>query len=160
MNIERWAERIYAERDFGRGVATSVAGTLGLAVYLITDDWVIAAFSTFIAFPIARILASAVHESYMGRRRSDTEKRRITELYSRLSPEEKEVLRAFVRIGGSVMSWGHANRVGLHEPAVSSLMQREVLYSTMTADGMHEAFGITTEMFDVAQEAYAQEADF
>jgi len=47
-SIEKWADRVYSETDFGRSVATSVAGVIGLAVYLIFGDWVIAAFSSII----------------------------------------------------------------------------------------------------------------
>jgi len=39
-------------------------------------------------------------------------------------------------------------------------MQRKVLYSTMTPDGMREAFGVEVDIFDEAQKAYAREADF
>jgi len=60
--IEKWAERVYAETDFGRSVATSIAGAIGLVVYLLFDDWVIAAFSSIISFPIIRLVSSGLHE--------------------------------------------------------------------------------------------------
>jgi len=50
--------------------------------------------------------------------------------------------------------------VNLSESGVASLMQREILYSTMTPDGMREAFGIRVDIFDVAQKAYRKELDF
>jgi len=160
MNLDRWVERIYAERDFGRSIATSAAGVVGLLIYLNTNDWVIAAFAAIIGFPVVRVLASAIHSAYMRKKHSGRDLREAQELYDKLSEEEKEVIREFVRVGGSVMSWSHANRVNLSEPGVASLMQREVLYSTMTPDGMREAFGISIEIFDVAQKAYAKETDF
>jgi ABC-type multidrug transport system fused ATPase/permease subunit len=160
MNFDRWAERIYAERDFGRSIATSIAGIVGLLIYLNTQDWVIAAFAAVIAFPVVRILASAAHSAYMQKKHSSSNQREAQEIYNKLSEEEKEVIREFVRVGGSVMSWSHANRVNLSEPGVASLMQREVLHSTMTPDGMREAFGIRVDVFDVAQKAYVQEIDF
>lgn len=60
--IEKWAERVYAENDFGRSVATSLSGAIGLAVYLLADDWVIAAFSTIISFPIIRIASTGINK--------------------------------------------------------------------------------------------------
>jgi len=69
MNLDRWAERIYAERDFGRSIATSVAGVVGLLLYLNTRDWVVAAFAAVICFPIVRVLASAAHSVYMRKKR-------------------------------------------------------------------------------------------
>ena len=43
-SIEKWADRVYAENDFGRSVAISVSGLIGLVVYLPTRDWVIRIF--------------------------------------------------------------------------------------------------------------------
>jgi len=154
MNIDRWVERIYVERDLSRNIASSVAGIFGLLIYLWLQDWVIAAFSALIVFPISKIFVGVIHSAYRRKNKGkeDIEKARIQ--FNRLSEEEKGVLFEFVRIGGSVMSWSHANKVGLHEPAVSSLMQRGILYPTMTADGMGEAFGITVGVFDVAKEKF------
>lgn len=61
MNLDRWAERIYTGRDFGRSIAISVSGIIGLVVYLLTDDWVIAVFGAVITFLIVGIASSAVH---------------------------------------------------------------------------------------------------
>jgi len=160
MNFGRWAERIYAERDFGRSIATSVAGIVGLSLYLTSKDWVISAFSTMIAFPIVRVISSAAHSAYKRKKLSITNIEKAQELYDQLSEEEKGVLKEFVIVGGSVMSWGHANRVNLSEPGVASLMQREILYSTMTPDGMREAFGIRVDIFDIAQKAFRKEIEF
>ena len=41
--VEKWADRVYAENDFGRSIATSIAGLIGLTVYLLAKDWVISA---------------------------------------------------------------------------------------------------------------------
>lgn len=160
MNLDRWAERIYTEKDFGRSIATSVSGVVGLVIYLLTADWVIAVFSAVIAFPIVRIISSAIHSAHTRRKLAVEDRQQAEELYQRLSDEEKGVLREFVRVGGSVMSWSHANGVNLNEPGVASLMQREILYSTVTPDGMREAFGIRVDVFDVAQKAYDEETDF
>ncbi|MGB5677906.1 MAG: hypothetical protein WBN36_08900, partial [Gammaproteobacteria bacterium] len=63
-SIEKWAERVYAETDFGRSIAISVSGSVGLALYLTTNDWVIAAFSTIITFPIIRIISTGINEKF------------------------------------------------------------------------------------------------
>ena len=160
MNVNRWIERIYIERDLSRSVATSLAGVVGLLLYLWSRDWVIAAFAAVIVFPITKVLVGTIHSAYMRRSEEDGGIEVARKHFERLSTNEKQVLFEFVRVGGSVMSWGHANKVGLHEPAVSSLIQRKLLYPTMTADGMREAFGITVEIFDVAQEKYDEHLDF
>ena len=160
MNVNRWIERIYVERDLSRSVATSMAGVVGLLLYLWLQDWVIAAFAAVIVFPISKVLVGIIHSAYMRKGEEDGDIELAKKQFERLSEEEKAVLFEFVRVGGSVMSWGHANKVGLHEPAVSSLIQRKLLYPTMTADGMREAFGITVEIFDVAQEKYDEQIDF
>lgn len=160
MNLDRWVERIYAERDFGRSIATSAAGIIGLSIYLIKGDWVISAFSAMIVFPIVRVISSAAHGAYSQKKLSVKDSEQAQELYDRLSDEEKSVLKEFVIAGGSVMSWGHANRANLSEPGVASLMQREILYVTMTPDGMREAFGIKVDIFDIAQKAYIKEIEF
>lgn len=159
MNIDRWVERIYVERDLGRSIATSLAGVVGLLTYLLLHDWVIAVFSAVIVFPISKILVGAIHSAYMQRVQEDGGIEIARKQFERLSNDEKDVLFEFVRLGGSVMSWGHANKIGLHEPAVSSLIQRKLLFPTMSADGMREAFGVTVEIFDVAQQKFADSID-
>lgn len=160
MDLDRWAERIYSERDFGRSIATSISVAIGLCIYIIADNWVIAAFAWVIGFPVLRLATSAAYSSYRVRRLSESRQRRIQDLYDKLSDVEKAVLREFVKQGGCVMSWSHANRVNLPEPGVSSLKQRGILFDTVSADGMREAFGVTVEIFDVAQKAYSEEGHF
>ena len=151
MDLDRWAERIYSESDFGRSVATSISGAIGLGVYLYLNDWVIAAFASVIAFPIVRIIATTIHSRFKLKHSSAMSEKEAKDIFLKLSEAEKQVLRKFVDSGGCVMSWSHANRVKLPEIPVASLMQRGLLFSTMTPDGMSEAFGVTTEIFDVAK---------
>jgi hypothetical protein len=56
MKLDRWIERVYSERDIGRGIATSAAGASGLVTYLLCKDVVIAVFVTVILFPLGRIM--------------------------------------------------------------------------------------------------------
>lgn len=150
--LDKWAERVYAETDFGRSVATSTSGIVGLIVYLVYSDWVITLLSLIISFPLFRLVAADLHGRAIRNRKSRTEKEEAERLYGRLSNEEKEVVQAFVKAGGSVMTWRHFNRQPLSGPAVESLIQRGVLWSSVTADGMTETFALDSALFDVGQD--------
>ena len=99
-------ERIYSESDIGRGIATTVAGAAGLATYHYWNDWVVAAFVTIIIFPVAKILASAIHSLWSRSRQRSDSRGQIEELFEKLGAEEKHVVQAFVWHGGSVITWG------------------------------------------------------
>lgn len=150
--IEKWAERVYAETDFGRSVATSVAGTIGLVVYLLFNDWVIAAFSSIIAFPIIRLVSTGLHEKATRRANRNLEREEAAHIYDKLSDEEKEVVLAFVKGGGSVLTWSQINKLRLSGPSIESLIQREILWTSITADGARETFALDSAIFDIGQE--------
>lgn len=150
--INKWAERVYTETDVGRSVATSVSGVIGLVVYLLSNDWVIAAFSTIISFPIIRLIASGMHEKAIRHAKRRIAREEAEHVYDQLSDDEREVVRAFVSAGGSVLTWSHVNSLSLPGPAIESLIQRELLWSSMTADGMRETFAIDSSIFDVGRE--------
>ena len=154
QTLDKWVERIYAETDVGRSIATSVAGVIGLSAYLLSTDWVIAAFLSIIAFPLVRLIATGVHARAVSREQSLMESERI---YSRLSEEERTVVQAFVGAGGSVLTWDQVNRLGLPAAGVESLVQREMVWSSMTADGMRETFALDSSLFDVGQKKLAHE---
>lgn len=148
-SIDKWAERVYAETDFGKSIATSLAGAVGLAIYLLLGDWAIAAFSAIIFFPAARLAATAIHarlarNSKRRERRSDAE-----HIFSTLSKEEQAVVAEFVGAGGCVLTWGQANRSPISGSAIESLIQREVLSTSMTADGMRETFVLDPALFEI-----------
>ena len=151
MNIDRWLERIYNEKDIGRSIATTVAGVAGLASYLYGKDWVVAAFITLIVFPLVRILASAIH-SYLIRSRKHSETRdQVKDLFENLGREERAAVEAFVYSGGSVITWTQAN----NSPYVSvvgieSLIHRELIHQSVTADGFSETFTLDSRLFDYA----------
>lgn len=147
--IEKWAERVYAETDFGRSIATSLSGALGLAVYLLVHDWVIAAFVSIILFPVIRIASAAIH-AHISRNADRRAKRDNAEcIFNSLSEEEKAVVLEFVEAGGCVLTWSHMNKLDVSGPAIESLIQRELLTTSMTADGMRETFVLDTSVFDV-----------
>ena len=152
MDFDRWVERIYHERDVGRGIATSVAGTVGLITYLYRDDWVVAAFVAVMVFPVGIILASAIHSNWIRSRERSCSKSQVKEVFESLGSEEKAVVQAFVWHGGSVMTWSACNRSGWVSVAgMESLINRDLVHRTVTADGMFEAFALDTHLFDYAQ---------
>ena len=154
MNINRWIELIYNERDFGRGVATTVAGVTGLVIYLYQSDWAIAVFSAIIIFPVIKIVATSIHSHWVRSRQRTYSREQMAELFEKLSSEEQAVVQAFVRHGGSVVTWGEVNRSPhFSAPGIESLVNRSLVQSTVTVDGMTEAFALDTELFDYAQAA-------
>jgi hypothetical protein len=153
-SIEKWADRVYAENDFGRRVAISVSGLIGLVVYLPTRDWAIAAFSTIISFPIIRLVSTGLNERFKRKQQRNIEKENASHLFTSLSDEEKEVIKAFVRAGGSVLTWGQMNNEPVSSAAIESLIQRKALWTSMTADGMRETFALDSYLFDIGNENY------
>lgn len=135
----------------GRSIATSVAGVVGLSVYLLSSDWVIALFSAVIAFPIVRLVATGFHARAVRRAQGQMALEEAERIYDRLSEHEKTVVQAFVQSGGSVLTWGQVNQLGLPGNGIESLIQRELAWTSMTADGMKETFAIDSALFDVGQ---------
>lgn len=147
--IDKWAERVYTETDFGRSVATFVSGVIGLIVYLSTNDVVVAAFSAIIAFPVARLVSAAQHERFMRKKNQRMERENAENTYAQLSDEEKEVIQAFVQAGGCVLTWSQTNNMPISSNAIDSLIQRELLWTSVTADGMRETFNLEPSLFNV-----------
>lgn len=155
-SIEKWADRVYAENDFGRSVATSLSGLIGLVVYLSTNDWVIAVFSTIISFPIIRLVSTGINEKVERKRQRNISKEKSRHIFENLNSEEKEVVALYVKAGGSVLTWGQMNNEAVSSAAVESLIQREILWTSMTADGMRDTFALDSEIFDIANEYRAK----
>ena len=152
MSLNRWLERVYSESDTGRGVATSLAGATGLTSYLYWDDWVVAGFSAIIAFPIVRISVSAIHFRWNRSRERDRSRGQLKDLLDSLGSEEKAVVQAFVWHGGSVITWGQCNQSPHFSAAgIESLINRDLMHASVTADGMTETFVLDTQLFDYAQ---------
>ncbi|OIN12749.1 hypothetical protein [Oceanisphaera psychrotolerans] len=157
--LDKWAERIYAETDVGRSIATSAAGVVGLSAYLVSSDWVIAVFSAVIAFPLVRLVATGVHARTVRRAQGRMELEEAERIYGRLSEDEKTVVQAFVQAGGSVLTWGQVNQLDLPGAGIESLVQREVVWTSVTADGMRETFALDSAVFDVGQKRVADESN-
>lgn len=151
MNFDRWIERIYSENDIGRGVATTISGITGLASYLYWDDWVIACFVAIIVFPVSKIMTSTIHSRLIEARKYGHSKE-IKDLFEKLSHEEKQVVQAFVWHGGCAMTWSECEKYSSSTRAgIESLIKRDQVYESVTADGLQETFVLNTELFDYAQ---------
>ena len=149
--VEKLAERIYIETDFGRSIATTLAGIIGLGVYLAYGDWVIAAFSSVISFPIVRLIASGLHEKATRKKIRRAEREEAEYRYGQMSADEKDVVQYFVEQGGCVLTWSQVNNSPLNTTAIESLIQRDLLSTSVTADGMRETFVLDAAMFDAGQ---------
>lgn len=147
-SIDNLVDKLYSETDFARSLATSLSGGVGLGLYLWQRDWVIATFSAIIAFPLFRLLSGTLHERRKRARDNRVRVQDASDLYARLSDEEQKVVDAFVKVGGAVLTWSQVNDLELNSPAVESLMQREMLSTSMTADLMRETFVLDHALFD------------
>lgn len=92
----KWVERIYSETDFAKSVATTIAGVVGLFIYLKYNDWVIAAFALIILFPLFRLIASHFHKKLDRKGKERLEEEKAERFYKKLSDVEKEVVLKFV----------------------------------------------------------------
>ena len=154
MNFDRWADRVYNESDLGRSIATTAAGAAGLASYLYWNDWVVTACVGIIVFPVGRILASKIHSRWVQWREERNGRDQLKELFDNLGHEEKGVVQAFVWRGGKVMTWGEANRSSYCSTSgIESLISRELIHVSITADGTRESFVLDTQLFEYAQSA-------
>jgi hypothetical protein len=147
-SIDNLVDKLYSETDFARSIATSLSGGVGLGLYVWQNDWVIAAFSAIIAFPLLRLVSGAAYERRKRARSNRVVAQDASDLYARLSDEEQKVVDAFVNVGGAVLTWSQVNDLELNSPAVESLMQREMLTTSMTADLMRETFVLDHSLFD------------
>ena len=149
--ISGWLVRIYGENDFGRNVATSAAGIFALGAYLAFRDWVIAALAIVIAFPIARLVASELHDRRTRHARARSSREDAKLLWDQLSGEEQQVVGAFVLGGGCVLTWGQMNEAAVSMNAVESLIARGLLGTSIMADGLGETFVLHPDLFDTGQ---------
>ncbi len=152
-SFEKWAERVYSENDFGRSIATSISGVIGMIVYLYVDDWVIAFFSILISFPITRLISTGLHEKKERKKQRTIEKEDALHIFEHLSDEEKAVIQTYVNAGGSVLTWGQMNNQPVASAAVESLIQREILWTSVTVDG-RETFALDSKIFDIGNAKY------
>ncbi|MFA7238118.1 MAG: super-infection exclusion protein B [Phycisphaeraceae bacterium] len=156
MNWNKLVEIIYTEKDFGRSIATSIAGVVGLSAYFLFADWVIAVFALVISYPLFRVIASAIHSRWKKKRTQLMKDIQAKEKFNKFSPQERQVIEFFVRSGGACVSWGYVNnsKLPFPRPAVNSLIQRGIVHTTVMEDDMTEAFALDTDVFDTAQRVF------
>lgn len=151
-NHDKFVEKLYSETDSARSIATSGASIVGLDIYLMQCDWVIAAFSAVIVFPIARLTSARINEGIQRAEKRRTEREEAEEKYDQLGEHEKPVVQAFVQAGGAVLTWSHVNALYLRLPAIVSLIHHHFLSTEDTADGMIETFVPNSELFPTGVE--------
>ena len=167
----KWLERLYLEQDFGRGMATSVAGAVVLVVYLFVGDGVIAVSSGVICYPMVRILASTLRERTSGirnerkrrgkqDRKARLRKERALQAYEQLSYQEQATVQVFVDQGGCVIPQDQAHELCLSDTCIESLRKRKLLEGSTTADGYRAIFVLNADLFDVAQEQASKNIPF
>jgi ABC-type multidrug transport system fused ATPase/permease subunit len=158
MNLSEWAKKIYDEDDFGRSISTTLSGIIGLAIYLQSKDWGLSLFVTVIVFPLLRLIASTAHTRWNETKKQQLETQEALMTFQKFSDEEKKVIKVFVNEGGAVLLWSQMNRANVTVSAVESLVLRGILRNSVTSDGMTETFVIETDVFDMAQRAFASRA--
>ena len=155
MNWDKLIASIYSEQDFGRSIATTVAGIVGLVMYLLVSDWVIALFASIIAFPVCRVISSALHSKWKQKHIDVLKRLKAEKEFSRFSQQERQVIEFFVREGGACVSWGRVNNSQLPFPraGLNSLIARDLVRASVMEDGMSESFVLDIDTFDYAQTA-------
>ena len=112
----------------------------------------VAGFVTIIVFPMGRILASAIHSHWNQSRERNRSMDQLKDLFDQFGREERAVIQAFVWHGGSVITWGECNRSPHFSAAgIESLINRDLMHASVTADAMTETFALDTQLFDYAQ---------
>ena len=149
--VSGWFLRIYREPDFGRNVATSLSGVVALAAYLGLRDWVVAALAMVITFPIARLIATGLHDRRIRHAEARSSDEAAKRLWGQLSAQERQVVGAFVLEGGCVLTWGQMNKAAVVNSAVESLIVRRLLSTSVMADGFRETFELDPDLFDTGQ---------
>ena len=143
MDIDKWAERIYQEEDFGKNVSTTISGLLGLIVYLLMDDFAVAAFITIIIFPVVKILSNTLRNRHL-KKSEDVERenarKEMDDIVKNLTDQERRVIHEFVKYKSSVMSdqYIKMNSVFLPDGAVRSLMERSFLTEQTFLSGSYD----------------------
>lgn len=143
MGIEKWAERIYLEEDFGKNVATTVTGLIGLCVYLASEDVPLAAFITIILFPLTRIVANVLRSKHVEKTKIKDQQaalEALDQVVENLTDQERLVIHEFVKYKSSVISdkYLKMNSVYLPDGAVKSLMERGYLTEETFGPGMYD----------------------
>ncbi len=68
------------------------------------------------------------------------------------------MVAAFVDAGGTTLTFSQINRLDLSSAAIESLVQRELLWTSVMSDGMTESFVLDMALFDKALSATNESA--
>ena len=147
MNFDRWFELIYTEKDFGRSIATAIAGVAGLGWYLFDKDWVVAAFIAIIVFPPARILASFIRDRLI-QKRGGVNEQYLKNLFENLGSEERATVVAFVYFGDIVMK---RDQINATEVGIESLIHRGLVQRSIAYDSMDQILILNSQIFNYAR---------
>lgn len=149
MSIFKVIDKIYSETDLEKSISTSFSGIISLLIYLKTNNVIIAVFALIIIFPIFRVFASYIDNKIKIKLSQKKKLQDDIQYIDKFTEDEKTVIKAYINNGGTLMTWNKINNLNLPRSGVESLIQREIIYSTMTGDVMHEAFAIDTTVFDM-----------
>ena len=159
MKLDKLIATIYAEQDFGRSIATTFAGIVGLTTYLCGADWVVAVFAAVIAFPVCRVVSSALHSNWKQKHTEIVKQVEATALFHKFSPEERKVLKLFVHAGGACLSWDYLGSMKhvFSRAALDSLIVRRVLRHSELDDQTPNSVVLDIETFDLAQRVFTDD---
>lgn len=163
MDIDKWADRIYLEEDFGKNIATTVSGFCGLTIYLIKNDFPLSAFVTIIVFPITKIIVNFLRSRHFNineAKERENALKAIDKTVKDLTDRERLVVHEFVKYQSSVMSHKYIsiNSVYLPDGAVKSLIERDFL--TEQSSGLSGSFDLKLNMdiFDAGRRYFERQS--
>ncbi|WP_299769024.1 hypothetical protein [uncultured Pseudoteredinibacter sp.] len=156
MDLDKWAGRIYEEEDFGKNIAISIAGIIGLTIYLIQSDFVLAAFITIIVFPPVKILLRHFESKYTKRReaeRLDSQKKELVKVVENLTGQERRVIHEFVKYKSAVISNEYLSVNSIHMPDGATKSLRERGYLKVESYGTPQDFDLklNIEIFEAGR---------
>ena len=158
----RWfLGRMWEEENRGKLIAISVALTAGLIAVLHFGDWgslsvwgalIVGCVVVVIVFPVATIVATALHAVWEQSRERRRSKDRMKRLFENLAGEERAVIQQCVLRGTSVIRIVEIdNSRALTYEGFESLINRDLARLTSTALGVDDAYALDSELFSYAQ---------
>jgi hypothetical protein len=149
MDIDKWADRVYAEEDFGKNIAISFSGLIGLIIYLIKSDFALAAFIAIIIFPLVKMLSRHIERKYAkNKKQSDVEnkKKEIVEIVKNLTDRERRVIHEFVKYKSAVISSNHLAMNSIHMPDGATKSLKERGYLSIDSYGTPDEFDLILDL--------------
>lgn len=147
----KWFELIYKETNPGKSIATTVSGIIGLVVYNTSSDWVYAVFSLVISFPLVRLISDHFVTKSSVKEKVESIQEKADNYYNNLSDSEKQIVAAFIENDSCVITWRQFNEMNLPSLGCESLLQRGLIETSITADGLKETFVLDSLIFDAAR---------